>query len=128
MDLANAQIAANVAVSDMQRALAFYGHTLGLKAFPITDWIGGVVGKDGAMLILAVRSKAPSDEDTVNFTVSDIKAVITELESRGVQFNDYDLPQLKTVHHIAESEGFQAAWCKDSEGNTLQINQPPANS
>jgi len=125
MDLANAQIAANVPVKDMKRALTFYGGTLGLKAIPITDWIGSVIGKDGSMLILAPREKASSDEDNVNFTVTDIEDVIKTLKGRGVKFNDYDLPHMKTVDHIAESDGFKAAWFKDSEGNTLQINQSP---
>lgn len=125
MDLANAQIAANVPVKDMKRALTFYGETLGLKAIPITDWIGSVIGKDGSMLILAPREKASSDEDNVNFTVTDIEGVIKMLKSRGVKFSDYDLPHMKTVDHIAESDGFKAAWFKDSEGNTLQINQSP---
>jgi catechol 2,3-dioxygenase-like lactoylglutathione lyase family enzyme len=125
MDLGNAQIAANVPVKDMKRALTFYGETLGLKAIPITDWIGSVIGKDGSMLILAPREKASSDEDNVNFTVTDIEAVVKTLKGRGVKFNDYDLPHMKTVDHIAESDGFKAAWFKDSEGNTLQINQSP---
>jgi len=125
MDLANAQIAANVPVKDMKRALTFYGETLGLKAIPITDWIGSVIGKDGSMLILAPREKASSDEDNVNFTVTDIEDVIKTLKGRGVKFNDYDLPHMKSVDHIAESDGFKAAWFKDSEGNTLQINQSP---
>ena len=125
MDLANAQIAANVPVKDMKRALTFYGETLGLKAIPITDWIGSVIGKDGSMLILAPREKASSDEDNVNFTVTDIEDVIKTLKGRGVKFNDYDLPHMKSVDHIAESDGFKAAWFKDSEGNTLQIHQSP---
>ena len=125
MDLADAQIAANVPVKDMKRALTFYGETLGLKTIPITDWIGSVIGKDGSMLILAPRAKAHSDEDNVNFTVTNVEEVVKTLKSRGVKFNDYDLPQMKTVDHIAESEGFKAAWFKDSEGNTLQINQSP---
>ena len=80
---------------------------------------------DGTMVSLAQREKVPSDEDSVNFTVKDIKGTIKELEGRGVVFNDYDTERLKTVDHISEYKGFQAAWFKDSEGNTLQINQSP---
>lgn len=128
MDLSNATISANVPVSDMNRALQFYGETLGLQVVPINDWLNVVVGGGGSTLTLSLRNKVPSDEDTANFTVTDIRATITELKSRGVQFHDYDDPNLKTDNHVTELGGFQAAWFKDSEGNTLNLNQSPAAS
>ena len=91
-----------------------------------TDFFGAAMSSDGSMLALAQREKVESDEEAANFTVKDIKATIKELEGRGVKFNDYDTERLKTVDHISEYKGFQAAWFKDSEGNTLQINQSPA--
>lgn len=126
MDLSNAQIAANVAVKDLKRALKFYEEKLGLKTMAFTDFFGAAMSSDGSMLALAQREKVESDEEAANFTVKDIKATIKELEGRGVKFNDYDTERLKTVDHISEYKGFQAAWFKDSEGNTLQINQSPA--
>jgi catechol 2,3-dioxygenase-like lactoylglutathione lyase family enzyme len=126
MDLSNANIAANVAVADLQRALKFYQEKLGLKTMAFTDFFGAAMSSDGSVVALAQRQKTPSDEDCVNFTVKDIKATIKELESRGVVFQDYDTERLKTVDHISEYKGFQAAWFKDSEGNTLQINQSPS--
>lgn len=126
MDLSNATIAANVAVTDLQRALTFYHDKLGLKTVAYTDFFGAAISSDGTSISLAQRAKEPSDEDSVNFTVKDIKATIEELKSRGVVFQDYDTDRLKTVDHISEYKGFQAAWFKDSEGNTLQINQSPS--
>ena len=126
MDLSNATIAANVAVLDLQRALKFYSEKLGLKTVAYTDAFGVAISQDGTTVALAMRQKVASDEDSVNFTVKDIKGTIKELESRGVKFHDYDTPMLKTVDHISEYKGFQAAWFEDSEGNTLQINQSPA--
>ena len=128
MSLANAHISVNIAVTDMDRAMGFYRDTLGLKTVPIAPWLSMVTANDGSMLMLAIRQKAGSDEDSANFTVADIQATMKELKSKGVQFHDYDLPMLKTVNQIAEASGFQAAWFKDSEGNTLQINQSPASS
>ena len=125
MDLSNAQIAANVAVVDLKRALKFYEEKLGLKTMAFTDFFGAAMSSDGSMLSLSQREKVKSDEDSVNFTVKDIKGTIKELKSRGVKFNDYNSKRLKTIDHISEYKGFQAAWFKDSEGNTLQINQSP---
>ncbi len=55
-----------------------------------------------------------------------------ELRRRGVVFEDYDLPGLKTVNGIAQVAGNyptrggigeKAAWFRDSEGNLLGIGQ-----
>jgi hypothetical protein len=56
---------------------------------------------------------------------------VRELRSRGVVFEDYDLPGLKTVDGIAEIEGQypskgsgeRGAWFRDSEGNMLGIGE-----
>jgi hypothetical protein len=92
-------------------------------AFPSAAF---AVGGSGTTLRLSLREKVASDEDTANFTVTDVRAAIAELKSRGVEFQDYDLPNLKTENHIVESGGFQASWFKDSEGNTLNLNQSPS--
>ena len=126
MSLSNAHISANIAVADMDRALAFYRDTLGFKTVPVAPWLSLVMSNDNSMLVLAMRQKVGSDEDSANFTVADIDATMNELKTKGVQFHDYDLAMLKTVNQVAEAGGFKAAWFKDSEGNTLQINQSPA--
>ena len=64
--------------------------------------------------------------------VEDIEATVRELRVRGVEFEEYDLPGLKTVNGIAEiagnypSKGIgeRGAWFRDSEGNLLGIGQP----
>ena len=42
---------------------------------------------------------------------------------RGVRFEDYDLPGLKTVEGVCVLGGERAAWFRDPEGNTLCIHQ-----
>ena len=66
------------------------------------------------------------------WTVDDIVASVAELRSRGVVFEEVDLPGLKTVDGIAEvagnypskGSGEKGAWFRDSEGNMLGIGQP----
>jgi hypothetical protein len=64
--------------------------------------------------------------------VDDLEETIAELRERGVIFEEYDVPGLRTVSGIAEVErnypskggaGEKAAWFKDSEGNLLAIGQ-----
>jgi hypothetical protein len=44
--------------------------------------------------------------------------------SRGVRFEDYDLPEFKTEGGIATSGDFQAAWFRDPDGNILSLQEP----
>ena len=50
-------------------------------------------------------------------------AVVGALKGRGVTFEEYDYPSLKTVGGIADLGYSRAAWLKDSEGNLLGIAQ-----
>ena len=64
--------------------------------------------------------------------VDDIVAMVTELRSHGVVFEQVNVPGLTTVDDIAEvagnypsrGSGEKAAWFRDSEGNMLGIGQP----
>jgi hypothetical protein len=53
----------------------------------------------------------------------DIEREVTELKARGVVFEEYDMPGLKTVNSIAAVGPGRAAWFKDSEGNLLGLVQ-----
>jgi hypothetical protein len=48
---------------------------------------------------------------------------VAELKARGVKFEEYDAPGMKTVNGIATAGGAKAAWFKDSEGNILALVQ-----
>jgi hypothetical protein len=67
----------------------------------------------------------------MGWEVDDIEATVKELRRRGVVFEEYDLPDLKTVDGIAvidgnypsKGVGEKGAWFRDSEGNLLGIGQ-----
>ena len=46
-----------------------------------------------------------------------------QLKAKGVVFEEYDLPALKTVDSIAVRPDFKGAWFKDSEGNVIGVAQ-----
>lgn len=48
---------------------------------------------------------------------------VAELQARGVRFEDYDMPDLKTVDHIATMGSSKAAWFTDTEGNILCLHE-----
>ena len=51
----------------------------------------------------------------------DIEAIVSELRSRGVKFEDYDVTGLKTVDGIAQFGPEKVAWFRDPDGNILSI-------
>jgi hypothetical protein len=57
------------------------------------------------------------------WAVDDVGAEVAELKARGVVFEEYDMPGIKTVNGIATAGGAKTAWFKDTEGNTLAVSQ-----
>jgi catechol 2,3-dioxygenase-like lactoylglutathione lyase family enzyme len=110
-------------VNDLDRAKRFYEEKLGLT--PEREDPGAAHYRSGSTLFdLYPTQFAGSAQHTLAaWIVDDIRVVVTELRGRGVVFEEYDLPGLKTKEGIADL-GFElAAWFKDSEGNTLSIGQ-----
>jgi catechol 2,3-dioxygenase-like lactoylglutathione lyase family enzyme len=131
--LQHSKVATRLPAQDLERARAFYAEKLGLE--PIEERPGGLKYKCGnGYFALFESTGAPSGEHTqMAWEVDDIDAVMAELRRRGVMFEDYDFPDLKTVNGIAEISGNYAssggtgergAWFRDSEGNLLAIGQP----
>jgi len=65
----------------------------------------------------------PGGHTQMSFQVEDVAAVVKQLKAKGVVFEEYDFPTLKTVDSIAVRPDFKAAWFKDSEGNVIGIAQ-----
>jgi catechol 2,3-dioxygenase-like lactoylglutathione lyase family enzyme len=112
-----------ISVTDLERAKEFYGVKLGLNANgSIAE--GHIVYEAGVGTFLVVfeRSDPPKAENTVaSFTVDDAEETIKWLKGRGVVFEEYDSPGLKTVDGIATIGNFKGGWFKDPDGNILAI-------
>lgn len=78
-------------------------------------WKGGGVNSGG--------TSAGSDTQ-LYVEVSDIDQAVKDLKAKGVKFEEYDTPMLKTVDGIADIGGSKAAWLKDSEGNLIGLGPP----
>jgi catechol 2,3-dioxygenase-like lactoylglutathione lyase family enzyme len=121
--LANALAVTTVAVTDVDRAKRFYQEQVGLKLLDETP--SGVRFGAGKGSQLTVRRGQPNVGQTVaHFEVDDIEAVIGELTSRGITFEEYETP--KTVKFIAQVGPARGAWFKDPDGNVLGVCEGPA--
>jgi predicted enzyme related to lactoylglutathione lyase len=111
--------------TDIERAKKFYSEKLGLRSpeLPIPEDGAAFVSGDGAMLYLYQREDGTkADHTQAGWMVEDLEQTMAELREKGVSFEQYDMPGLKTDERgIAESEGNRSAWFKDTEGNILAL-------
>jgi hypothetical protein len=71
-------------------------------------------------------STAAAEHTVAIFLVKDLEGVMSDLRGRGVSFEEYDMPGLKTVNGVYSDEsGFKGSWVKDPDGNTLGLEQLP---
>jgi catechol 2,3-dioxygenase-like lactoylglutathione lyase family enzyme len=122
--LKDSSIHAYVPVVDVDRARKFYEEKLGLK--PKEESAAGVIYECGAgtWFFLYKSSGAGTSQASQAFwDVKNVEAEVAELKSKGVVFEEYDMPGLKTVNSIATGGGAKTAWFKDTEGNILAISQ-----
>src|SRR4051812_10800961 len=112
-------------VQDADRASQFYAETLGLhlreRGQDGTCYFD--VGSGSALGLRPLPNVQPSENTALSFEVSDINREISDLEGRGVHFQDFDSGELKTVDHVATMGNERAAWFADSEGNILCLHQ-----
>ncbi|UPK29425.1 VOC family protein [Bradyrhizobium sp. 195] len=130
--LGKAKVATRLPAKDLDRARAFYSEKLGLD--PVEQRDGGLryVCASGEFAIFISAGTQSGTHTQMGWEVEDIEATVQELRARGVKFEEYDLPGLKTVNGIAEiagnytskGVGERGAWFRDSEGNLLGIGQP----
>jgi catechol 2,3-dioxygenase-like lactoylglutathione lyase family enzyme len=110
-------------VNDIQKAKEFYGKTLG---FELSD------GPEGTLVLpLAGGNKAlmypkpnhqPATFTVLNFPVPSVDKAVEELKGRGVRFEIYNEPNLKTDERgILRGNGPTIAWFKDPAGNILSV-------
>jgi catechol 2,3-dioxygenase-like lactoylglutathione lyase family enzyme len=120
--LAGTRVVTVLPVTDVARARGFYEGRLGLGPGRMTPAGEVLYESGGSTLELSPRAQPTRAEHTVaSFEVPDVPREVQDLEKRGVRFEDYDLPGLRTVDHVAQRAGARAAWFKDTEGNILCI-------
>lgn len=122
--LASAPVVATIPAEDLERATRFYRDSLGLKvAMEMEGGVGFECG-DGTRLFVYVTAGAGGAAHTLaGWMVDDLDAEMADLRSRGVTFEDYDLPGITTVDGVADMGGVRGSWFKDSEGNILGVTE-----
>ena len=116
-------VVASFPASDLERATRFYTEKLGLT--PISKNAAAVEFRSGSVKfgIYQTDYAGTAQHTLAAWEVDDIEEAVDELRARGVLFEEYDFPGLKTVDGIADMGSQRGAWFKDSEGNILALAQ-----
>jgi predicted enzyme related to lactoylglutathione lyase len=108
-----------VPVQDIERALDFYKNTLG---FPVIKQDGPWAEIDANGLNIGLNGREPQGAQADGGPVitfqpeSGLEASVEDLRSKGVEFPG----------EISEHEWGRVATFKDTEGNDLQLYEPPS--
>lgn len=122
--LENFPIHATVAASDLDRARTWFEEKLGLK--PQEQDAGGFwfrFAGETWLYVYQTGSAGTAKNTVAGWTVNNIEAVMKELRDRGMEFEEYDMPGIKTEDGLATFETAKTAWFKDTEGNTFELSE-----
>jgi catechol 2,3-dioxygenase-like lactoylglutathione lyase family enzyme len=118
----NAKAFSGFSVDDIPAAREFYGTTLGLEVTDVEDMLDVTLGSGAHVLIYPKPNHEPATYTILNFPVADVDAAVDDLMSRGVAFERYDAPDLKTDEKgIFRGQGPTIAWFRDPAGNILAV-------
>ena len=115
---------ATLPAANIERARKFYSEKLGLNPQGVEpDGSLRYECQGTGFLVYPSQYAGTARNTAVGFRTDNLEHEMQELRSKGVVFEEYDMPGLKTVHGVASIGNLKAAWFKDSEGNILAINQ-----
>jgi len=120
--LGNSKAFSGFSVNDTQKAKEFYGQTLGLEVSESNGLLTLHLAGDHKVLIYPKPNHAPATFTILNFPVENIDKAVDELAERGVRFEIYNQPDIKTDEKgIMRGKGPTIAWFKDPAGNILSV-------
>ena len=108
--------------ADIPKVTKFYSETFGLDVTESHGVLTLRLAGGNNVLIYPKPNHVPATFTVLNFPVKDVDLAVDELTKRGVGFEMYDLPNLKTDKKgIMRGNGPTIAWFKDPAGNILSV-------
>jgi catechol 2,3-dioxygenase-like lactoylglutathione lyase family enzyme len=122
--LGNTEIMAFVPTLDFDKSRAFYEGVLGLR-FVNNDGFAMVLDANGITVRVArvQNDFKPAGFTILGWKVSDIEAIVSALQERGVVFERYGFFEQDALGIWTTPSGDKVAWFKDPDGNTLSVSQ-----
>jgi catechol 2,3-dioxygenase-like lactoylglutathione lyase family enzyme len=122
----NTKAFSSFSVNDLAKAKQFYGEILGVEIVEAEEGLELHIANCTPIFIYPKGNHEPASFTVLNFPVDDVDAAVAELKSRGVKFEIYNGPHIKTDENgVARApDGPTIAWFKDPAGNFLSVLKP----
>lgn len=110
-------------VDNLEKAKDFYGRTLGLEVSESHGLLTLHLAGGANVLMYPKPNHTPASFTILNFPVDDVEQTVDELTKRGVRFEIYAEPGIKTDAKgiCRDGGGPTIAWFKDPAGNILSV-------
>lgn len=113
-----------VPAADLERAKGWYRDKLRLEPYEENDQGIWYRCGEGTVFALYPTQLAGTAQHTImGWATDDLEGEMEELRARGVEFEEYDMPGLKTERGIADFGPYRGAWFKDADGNILLLHE-----
>ncbi|HSP75216.1 MAG TPA: VOC family protein [Cryobacterium sp.] len=110
--------------ADLKRAQSFYHDALGLDPDEVHEGTLVYHVGSGSVFEIYETSNAGTAKNTqMEWITDDLDAEMSRLRERGVVFEEYDIPGMKTVNGVATAPDLKSAWFRDTEGNFICISE-----
>jgi catechol 2,3-dioxygenase-like lactoylglutathione lyase family enzyme len=121
--LADSKAYSGFAVPDLEKALEFYGETLGLKTSVLDEenLIQIDLPSDRPVLVYKKPDFTPATYTILNFPVEDVEKTVDELSAKGITFERYDGFEQDEKGIDRNGPGGGIAWFTDPAGNILAV-------
>jgi catechol 2,3-dioxygenase-like lactoylglutathione lyase family enzyme len=108
--------------TDLETSKAFYAGKLGLEIISESEYeITYKCGGDSRLAVTKSTTGTADEQTQAGWRVTDLDAELAELRSRGVEIQEYDMPELKTVDGVVDLGFARMAWIVDPHRNALAI-------
>ena len=122
--LADWSLGTTIPAKDLDGTRRFYEDVLGAEV--MTEDPGGIIYRSGdSYFSLYPTEFAGTAQHTLGaFMVADVEAAVAELRGKGVSFEEYDLPGLKTVTASPSSAGSKGPGSRTLRGTSCRWCSP----
>jgi catechol 2,3-dioxygenase-like lactoylglutathione lyase family enzyme len=123
--LSRSPVAATLPYEGLKTAKDFYVKKLGLKlrSGSVKDGYFEFAAGKGTVIQVFESDSKKSKDTAATFEVENLAKEMATLRKKGVTFEEYDLPEIKTVNGVAKMGDHLGAWVKDPGGNILGLHQ-----
>ena len=121
--LKDINVAATVAVRSLERARPFYEDVLGLAREDQAE-MGVQTYRAGKTAVLVYESEFAGTNEATSLTWAlgnDFDAVIDDLGSKGVTFEQYDMEGATFDDGVHRFGDMKLVWIKDPDGNIIHL-------